>query len=148
MRALALALLACVFALAADSPFVGTWTMNKSKSKIDPNGPALDSVSTEFMQDGATLKVVITTNGAKAPAVVLDGKEHPVTAPNPAGLAATHYASTVKGKTIQTVFTKDGKTVGTRRTSLSPDGKSFTSVTNGTLPDGKKTSSTVVMEKQ
>ena len=56
MRTLVIALLTCTFALAADSPFVGTWTINKSKSKLDPNGPKIESLSVQIMQDGPTLK--------------------------------------------------------------------------------------------
>src|SRR5690349_3903455 len=102
MRAIAVTLLICAFALAADNPFVGTWTMNKSKSKIDPSAPPLDSASSQFMLEGSTLKVIITTNGTAAPAGILDGKEHPMPSGNALRLDATHYTSTVKGKTIET----------------------------------------------
>src|SRR4051794_35904877 len=114
MRAITIALLTCVVACAADSPFVGTWTMNKAKSQIDPNGPKLESVSSQFSQDGPTLKVIISTNGNTGVPAVLDAKEHAFAANSPGLLDATHYTSTVKGKTIQTVFKKDGKTVATR----------------------------------
>ena len=150
MRAMAIALLTCAFALAADSPFVGTWTMNKAKSTFDPNPnlPKLDSITVQFVQDGSILKAMPTVNGTASPEALLDGKEHTVASTGPNPLGATHYVSTVKGKTNVTVFKKDGKTVGTRKASISPDGKTMTAVTEGTLPDGKKLSSTIVLEKQ
>src|SRR5205085_12314984 len=67
MRTLAVAFLTCAFVIAADSPFLGTWTMNKSQSKLDPNGPKYDSLTVQFTQDGPSLKSVVTTNGTAAP---------------------------------------------------------------------------------
>jgi len=148
MRTFAIALLTCAFALAADSPFVGTWKMNKSKSTIDPKGQQYDSLTVQFLQEGSTLKSIPTVNGTVVPATVMDGKEHAVPAGTLSRLGATHYVSTVNGKTIETVFKRDGKIFGTRKTSLSPDGKSSTSVTEATLPDGQKTHTTIVFEKQ
>ena len=148
MRTIAIALLTCVFALAASSPFVGTWKMNKSKSKIDPRGQQYDSLTVQFLQEGSTLKSIPTVNGTVVPASVMDGKEHAVPAGTPTRLGATHYVSTVNGNTIETVFKRDGKIFGTRKTSLSPDGKSATSVTEAMLPDGQKTHTTIILEKQ
>jgi hypothetical protein len=148
MRTLVIALLACAFALAADSPYVGTWTMNKAKSTPDPNMPTLDTLTVQFRQDGPALKAIATTNGNANPEVVIDGKEQPMKTAGPNPLGATHYVATADGKTTTTVFKKDGKTVATRKSSLSPDGKTMTSVMGGTLPDGKKISSTLVFDKQ
>jgi hypothetical protein len=150
MRPLAIALLTCAFALAADNPFVGTWTMNKAKSKLVPNGPQYNSLSVQVMQDGLSLKQIATVNGTAGPALLLDGKEHATTPTSTTSrvMGATHYVSTVNGKTIQTVFKKDGKTVGTRKASLSADGRTMTSVTEGTGADGQKFQSTVVFERQ
>jgi len=147
MRVLTIALITCAFAFAADSPFVGTWKLNKAKTTVDPNGPKLESITTQFSQDGAGLKGSITTNGTTVD-VLLDGKEHPLPSGAIVPANATHYMSTVKGKTISTVFKKDGKTIGTRKTSLSADGKSYTAITDATLPGGKKSHSVVVMDKQ
>jgi hypothetical protein len=148
MRTLALVVLACTFAVAADSPWVGTWTMNKVKSKPDPNGPKLESLTVEFLQDGPTLKAVITNNGITAPAVPIDGREQlaPTNMPSVAG--STHHVSVLKGNTIHTLFKKDGKTVATRRVSLAPDRKMMTSVIEATLPDGQKLKSIAVFNKQ
>jgi hypothetical protein len=148
MRTLATALLTCAFALAADSPYVGTWTMNSSKSTLDPHLPKIDSLTVRFMQDGPTLKAIATMNGNENPAVLIDGKEQTVatTGPNPMG--ATHYVATADGTSTVTVFKKDGKTVGTRKSSVSADGKTMTSIMEGTLPDGKKVKSTIVFDKQ
>ncbi|HYI97108.1 MAG TPA: hypothetical protein VEX68_26430 [Bryobacteraceae bacterium] len=147
MRRIALTLMTCAFALAADSPFVGIWTMNKTKTKLDPNGPKIESLSIHITQEGSSLKVVVTQNGTVAPAMVLDGKEHPI--PSGPGLfGATHYVSTPNGKIIEAVYKRDGKAVGTRKSSLSADGKVMSSVTEGTRPDGEKIHSTMVFDKQ
>src|SRR5436190_23744062 len=151
MRTLTIALLTCAFVLAADSAHVGTWTMNKSKSKVATGGQPIESLTVQFVQDGSTLKAIATTNGTAAPAVIADGKEHAATAsPNSAAdrMGSTHYVSTVNGNTVQTVFKKDGKTVGTRKSTVSADGKTRTSVTEGTGSDGKKFKSTLVFDKQ
>jgi hypothetical protein len=147
MRVLTIALLTCALAAAADSPFVGAWKFNKAKSQPDPNGAKIESFTTQFSQDGATLKASITTNGATVN-VVLDGNEHPLPSGAPLAPNATHYMSTVNGKNISTVFKKDGKTVGTRKASLSADGKTITATTDATLPDGRKSHSVMVMDKQ
>jgi hypothetical protein len=151
MRTLAITLLTCAFALAADSPFVGNWTMNKAKSRIDPTLPKIDTLSVQVTQAGpAALKAVVTTNGTAAPVADIDGKEHAVTptTTQPNTMGTTHYVSTLKGKTMDTVFKKDGKTVGTRKVSLSADGKTMTAVTDGTLLNGQKVHSSVVLDKQ
>jgi len=148
MRLITIALLTCVFAFAADSPFVGNWKMNNTKSKPDPNGPKMENVSGQFSQVGPTLKVVITNSGTTAAPVIIDGKEHPVPEGSTRVAGATHYTATLKGKTITSVFKKDGKTVGTRKTTLAADGKSITSITDAALPDGKKMHSVLVMDKQ
>jgi hypothetical protein len=153
MRTLAIALLTCAFALAADSPFVGTWTMNKAKSKPAPGGQTIESLTTQIVQDGPSLKSTSTVNGTTGSPFILDGKEHDVTrSPTPTRtvgrMGSTHYISTVNGKSIQTVFKKHGKTVGTRKSSLSADGKMMTSVTEGTGADGQRFQSTIVFDKQ
>ncbi len=52
-------------------------------------------------------------------------------------MGSTHYdVSTVHGKTIQTFFEKDGKTAGTRKSTLSEE--TMTSVTEATGSEGKK----------
>ena len=151
MRTLAIALLTCSLALAADNPFVGTWTMNKSKSKLVPNAQPFESLTVQYVQDGASLKATITANGTSGRTEVFDGKEHQVT-PNRTGtigrMGATHYMSTVNGNTIKTLFKKDGKTVGTRTVTASPDGKMLTGVTEGTFSNGQKFQGTVIFEKQ
>ena len=133
MRSLATAVLLTCVALAADNPFVGTGAMNKSKSKIDPNGTQYNNFTIQTIQDGPTLKGIATVNGTAGPVTILDGKEHAISGSTPSG--ATHYVSAANGKTIKMVFNRDGKTVATRMTSLSADGKTMTSVTEGTWPN-------------
>ena len=146
MRTITMALLTCAFALAADSPFVGTWTMNKAKSDFGPQGPKMESLTIQYVQDGPALQAIMTTNGRPEPGIVIDGKEHVVTGRT--RMEATHATATVKGRMIETSFTKDGKTVGTRKYSLSADGKVLTAVTVATTPDGQKVHWNPVFDKQ
>jgi hypothetical protein len=141
----------CAFALAADSPYVGKWSINKAESKVDPNGTKIESLTLHYVQDGPTLKYTSTTNGTTAPTIILDGEEHAITptpGSSPNRMGATHYVSTVHGNNIQTVFKKDGKTVGTRKATMSADGKRITSITEGTGGNGQKVQSTLVFDKQ
>jgi hypothetical protein len=148
MRTIVLAFLLCASMVAAENPFVGTWTMNKSKSKPDPNGPQLDSLIVQFSQDGPTLTAIITNDGIVAPPVPIDGKEQRAPANMPSVAGSTHHVSTLKGNTIHTLFKKDGKTVATRNVSVSPDGKTMTSVMEGTLPNGQKLKSVAIFDKK
>ena len=140
-----LALLMCAIALAADSPFVGTWTMDKAKSSFGAEGPKIDTFTLQYMHDGATLTAIMTVNGTAEPAIAVNGKEHVITGRNRMG--ATHATPTLKGRLIETIFKKDGKTVGRRTFALSADGKVLTTVTDATTPDGQKIEWTVVFDK-
>jgi len=97
------------------------------------------------MHDGATLTAIMTVNGTAEPAIAVNGKEHVITGRNRMG--ATHATPTLKGRLIETIFKKDGKTVGRRTFALSADGKVLTTVTDATTPDGQKIEWTVVFDK-
>ena len=148
MRALALALLTCAFTVAAENPYVGTWRMDKAKSTPDPDLPALDSLTVEFVQEGRTLKAIPIVNGAASATVLIDGREHTMGGKRPDPLGATHYVSTATGKTNLTVFKRDGRTVATRKNSISRDGKTMTSQTTGTLSNGKKLNVSILLDRQ
>ncbi len=145
MRTLAIALLTFAFALAADNPFVGTWKMDKSKSDFGTDGPKIDTFTIQYVQDGSTLKAIMTVNGTAEPAIAVNGEQH-VTGRNRMG--ATHATPTAKGRMIETIFTKEGKKVGTRRFSLSDDGKVLTATTDAATPNGQKIVWTVVFDRQ
>jgi hypothetical protein len=149
MRTIAIALLTVFLALAADGPFVGAWAMNKSKSKLDPNGPRYDTLTLQFTQDGSALKSLVTTNGSAGQPMLINGTEQPMSASaGPSLLGATHYVSTVSGRNIETLMKKNGKVVGRRKTTLSADGKVMTAVTDATSPAGQKVHWTIVFDRK
>lgn len=88
----------------------------------------------------------MTVNGTADPAIAVNGEEHVITGRNRMG--ATHATPTAKGRMIETIFTKDGNKVGTRRFSLSDDGKVLTAVTDAATPNGQQIVWTVVLDKQ
>jgi hypothetical protein len=63
-------------------------------------------------------------------------------------MGATHATPTAKGRMIETIFKRDGKTVGTRAFALSTDGKLLTAGTDATTSDGQKIIWNVVFDKQ
>jgi len=80
----------CLFALAmyaADNPMMGTWTLNKAKSKIAPG--ATINTTVVYSADGDNIKVTTDGSDAKGQAThtewvgKFDGKEYPVTGADP-----------------------------------------------------------------
>lgn len=148
MTRLAIAVLTCALAFAADGSFVGTWRLNPTKSTFDPNGPRLGDMTVRFVQEGAIVNAIVTTNGSTAPAIPIDGTEQPNPGNVPSIAGSTHHVSRLKGETITTEFRKEGKVVATREITLDPGGKSFTSVLQATRPNGQKYKSVAVFDRK
>ncbi|MBV9072744.1 MAG: hypothetical protein JOZ10_03850 [Acidobacteria bacterium] len=142
----------CLFAAvaaAADSPFMGTWKLNDSKSKLGANAPHNDTVVYEAAGDN----VKVTVDGKDASGNPnhnewtgkFDGKDYPVT-----GDAASDSRSykQVNAHTLAMTIKKDGKVTQTGRIVVSADGKSRTVTTTSTGSDGKKSQSKAVFDKQ
>ena len=53
---LLLSLVAAAFCFAADNPMMGTWKLNESKSKLDPNGPKNNTVV--YSAAGQQMKII------------------------------------------------------------------------------------------
>ena len=147
--ALLLSIAAWAVCLAADNPMMGTWKLNESKSKLDPNGPKNDTVV--YSAVGEQLKVTVDGVDAKGKAIhsewtgEADGKDHPVT--GSAGEDTRSYKK-VDEHTLEFTSKKDGKVTTSGKVVVSADGKSRTVTHSGTSDDGKKFSSTVVYDKQ
>lgn len=140
----------CALALTswgAENPFLGTWVLNTTKSKPDPSSAPVQSQTVLYSVDGTTLKASLTTDGKPAAhPTVYDGKEHEYGGMSP--LSPTHIIPMSKGKTLETVFKRNGLKVGTRKNTLSADGSTMTVVTQGTKPDNSNYYSVLVFEKQ
>ena len=114
--------------LAADNPFVGTWTSNFSKSKLPKDFP-FKSVQLQFavVFDTVTIgSMFVNASGKQETAADLfhtDGKEHPGTL-NP---GVIHQARWIDSRTLETSAKKDGKDVGVVTYEVSADGKTLTS---------------------
>jgi hypothetical protein len=113
---------------AADSPFVGTWTSNFSKSKL-PSDYQYKRVTLQFavMFDTVTIgSRFVNASGHEQTATELfhtDGKEHPGTL-SPGVL---HVARWVNSRMLETSAKKDGKDVGVITYEVSADGKKLIS---------------------
>src|SRR5215467_12342263 len=98
---------------AADNPFVATWTLNLSKSKL----PANFQFKTMTLQFAVVFDTVtigtefVTASGQEQTATELfhtDGKEHPGTL----SAGVLHTARWVNARTIEASAKKDGKDIG------------------------------------
>ncbi len=143
-----IAIMTCALALtAADNPFVGTWERNASKSKPDPSAVKVQKHTVTYSMNGNVLMAVVTSDGTQgAPPTMYDGQEHDVTSTS--SLSYTRSIATANGNTLETLFKRDGKTVGTRKNTLSPDARTMTVTQNGTKPDGGKYHSIVIYDKR
>ena len=138
----------CALALmAADNAFVGTWERNAAKSKPDPSAEKIQKQTLTYSMNGGVLTAVVMVDGKQTTSPTMyDGQEHDATSTG--ALGYTQSIATAKGNTLETVFKRDGKIVGTRKGTLSSDGRTMTTTNSGTKPDGGKYHSVVVFDKQ
>jgi hypothetical protein len=134
---------------AAGSPFVGTWKLNATKSKLEGSGLGSDA-TVRIEQDGAGLRISVDAPIQGQPnnftyQATLDGKSVKV-----AGSPAMDEVSTqrINLRTINATAKKDGKVVFTDHRVVSEDGKSFTIQRSGVNPQGQKYQARLVFEKQ
>jgi hypothetical protein len=149
---LALAAVVCVPAFAQDSPLVGTWKLDVTKSKFDP-GPAPKSLTrtVEAQADG----VKYTFEGVAADgsplaygfSVQFNGTDNPVSGSIPSG-ADTISAKRVDSNHYVATLKKGGKVIGTSKVMVSNDGKVTTVDSTGTTAAGVKTHDVQVYDKQ
>src|SRR6201993_3231963 len=143
----------CFFAGAAvsfaDDPLMGTWKLNKAKSKLAPGAPKNHTVVYETAGDNVKITVDGTDKDGKAThdewTGKFDGKDYPVTGdPNSDARSLTKIDDHTLGLNVK----KGGKTTITGRIVVSADDKSRTVTTTGTDAKGKKVTSTAVYDKQ
>ena len=151
LRNVALAL--CVFAgaaLAADSPFLGTWKMNAEKSRVT-GADALQNVTVKYEMDGDRLKASVDATDMKGQSVsfsyeaAMDGKPGTTTGSTTFDTIMIHRISAYS---MRATGKKGDKIVYTDRRTVSNDGKTFTILRTGTDQEGKPYRSTLVFHKQ
>src|SRR2546429_2325939 len=133
----------------AANPQMGTWKLNKAKSKITPG----TAKNTMVVYSSMLGKIKVATDGIDAngkPAHAewsgkFDGKDYPVTGdPNSDARSYTK----VNDRTLRTTNKKNGKVTVTGQIVVSADGRSRTVTLNGTTPKGKKFKNVAVYDKQ
>ena len=149
MTLLALALFfASAACFAADNPQMGTWKLNKAKSKIPAGSPENSTVV--YAADGDNIK--ITVDGTEADGKTghyewtgkFDGKDYAVTGDPTQDQRSYKKAN---ARTLILTVKKDGKVTTSGRIVVSPDGKSRTYTDTHTDDKGKKSKSTAVYDK-
>ena len=134
----------------AQSPFMGTWKLNESKSKLAPGTAKNNTVVYEAAGDD---KVKVTIDGTDASGKPthnewtgkMDGKDYPVTGDPTSDTRSldprTKHKMGFKAK-------KDNKVTTSGTIILSNDGKSRTVVSTSTDAQGKKVKNEAVYDKQ
>jgi hypothetical protein len=131
-----------------DNPQMGTWKLNKDKSKLAGNARN-DTVVYEAAGD----QIKVTVDGVDQNGAAVhhewtgkfDGKEYPVT-----GDATSDSRSyrMVDKHTLALTAMKGGKQTLTGRVVVSADGKTRTVTTTSTDANGKKVTNVAVYDKQ
>jgi hypothetical protein len=149
-RFVCLILLTSCCAPAADSPFIGRWQIDENRSRPDPSGPGITAhVVAYTFENGVVTATAGGSDGSARPNVVrYDGQERAPAAGSANPLAYTTYVSTAHGASLETLYKKDGKVVGSRRNSLSRDERTMTIELSGTTVDGRKLHSTLIYRKE
>ena len=131
------------------SPQMGTWQLNREKSKLSPEAPKNNTVVYVAMGDNVKVTVDGTDKDGKAThnewTGKFDGKDYPVTG-DPSSDARSY--TKIDDRTLGLNVKKGGKVTTSGRIVVSADGKSRTVTTSGTDSKGKKVKSTAVYDKQ
>ena len=153
MRALQCVAALCLFSLsavAADSPFFGTWKLNPAKSKGTAGMKSKES-TVVFEAAGNQVKRTATgIDGEEKPfnqsaTIPWDGNEHKVDGPmGPAMIAVKPANDHMLNVTVKV----NGKVVSSGRATVSADGKTMTSAFKGEDPKGRKFNTVEVFDKQ
>lgn len=151
VRRLALAILAAALALSAANPTLGTWKLNKAKSKYSP-GPAPKSSTLVYSQYGDW--IVQKSEGVNAegkPTTLsnrykVDGKEYPFT--GPAGSSGTIAVKKIDDYLSEWVIKGEDKSLVNGRTVISKDGKTRTQTMTGVNAKGETVKNVVVYDRQ
>lgn len=146
---LAVVFLLSSVALCADSPQMGTWKLNETKSKVAPGTPKNHTVI--YTAAGDSTKITVDGTDASGKSVhsewtgKFDGKSYPVTG-DPTSDSRSYKQISPR---ILTFTAKLGNKVTlSGRAVVSTNGKTRTVTTTSTDAKGKRAISTVVYDKQ
>jgi len=146
-----MALFAFAGALFAESPFVGTWSLDSAKTKYSAGTPPTN-VKVVIEEQGDKLQITATRTNTDGPPVIMkysvpamkDGAGQMETDGPFDAVNSKHTSDNVGDLT----FLKNGKEVFSRRTVLAKDGKSMRSTVKGIDARGSTVKGTEVYEKQ
>ena len=147
--AVSLWILGSVAGFAADSPHMGTWTLDEAKSDI-PAGMAKNTTVT-YTEEGDQWKITTEGKGRDGKASKttwvgkIDGKPHSVEG----STAYDQIAYTKKDERTNELKTmKDGKVIATGDITVAADGKTRVVTVTMTGEDGKKQTSKAAYKKE
>src|SRR5664279_3058898 len=144
----ALVLLAVATPLFASDVLVGTWKINPDKSKYTAGSPTKD-LQVVIVEEGANLQVTATgTNTDGSPLLI----KYTIPVKGGIGVVQQAWYDGVVSKVISTnvrenKFSKDGKVVRTRTSTVSADGKTCSITMKGLDATGKPSVGVDVLEK-
>jgi len=148
---LAAGALALSAAAADTNPWVGTWTLDVSKSSFSPGPAPKSDVIVTTDAGGGKFHSVVKVVGADGKTqntestYAYDGKDYAVTGGPEGETVALQEDS--KTHTLTVTVKIKGKATGTTTSVMSKDGKSFTGTTTATTPDGKPVKNVAVFNK-
>jgi len=128
---------------------MGTWKLNESKSKLNPDMGKNHTVV--YAADGDSVKITVDGVDGKGKATQnewtgkFDGKDYPVTGDPDSD---TRSYKMVDDHTLAMTIKKGDKVVAEGSIVVSADGKTRTVTVNGTDSKGNQFSSTAVYDKQ
>ena len=147
-----LAIVVCFVGLSASfaqSPQMGTWKLNETKSKFSAEATKNHTVVYETVGENVKITADGTDKEGKSThnewTGKFDGKDYAVTGDPTSDMRSY---SKVDDRTLKMTVKKDGKVTANGRIVVSSDGKSRTVTTRGTDAEGKKTKNMVVYDKQ
>ena len=135
---------------AQPEPLFGTWKMNASKSKYDPD-PHHQSQIVRYERTSDGFKMTLDTIPANGSAIHTetvakgDGQDYPVVGSRNVTERAFML---IDPQTWQIVSKLNGKVMETLRQVVSPDGRMLTVTITGTTPQGDRINSVVVFDRQ
>jgi hypothetical protein len=121
MNPLALVLVAAMVVTAAESPFVGRWTLNLQKSQFTGTTMTFEQLPSGEMR---------TTSAGQSYTFRPDGKEHP------ALFGSTAAWKQIDANTWESTYRLKGTVLSTDTLRVSADGATLTVSSKGTKPDG------------
>ena len=150
-RSVVLTVVVCLLAVLsfAENPNMGTWKLNKAKSKLAAG--MIKNTTVVYAAEGDSVKVTTDGTGMDGKPMhtewtgKFDGKDYPLTGDSSAD---SRSYKQVNDHTLTLENKKGGKVTIGGKIVVSADGKTRTLTTWGKDAEGKKMSSTAVYDKQ